>query len=186
MARYIALLRAINVGGRIVTMVELKKLFAQLKFTDIETFIASGNVIFSAKTAPAATLERKIAAHLFSKLGYAVETFVRRDDEMPGVAAHPAFPPKVRDGALSLHVGFLAVTPSAAAQKAIQALASEFDEFHFHGAHVYWLSRRKFSETTITMPRFERALGGSATFRSITTVQKLAAKYGPAAKGSTP
>lgn len=183
MARYIALLRAINVGGRVVKMDELKKLFAQLKFTDIETFIASGNVIFSTKTTPVASLERKISAHLFAKLGYAVETFVRRDDEMPGVAGHPAFPPKVRESALSLHVGFLAAEPSGAAQKAVVALSRGFDDFHFHGPHVYWLSRKRFSDSDISPSQLERALGGSATFRSITTVQKLADKYGPATKG---
>ena len=47
MPRYIAFLRAVNVGGRIVKMDELREHFAAAGFSDVETFIASGNVIFS-------------------------------------------------------------------------------------------------------------------------------------------
>ncbi len=46
MPRYVAFLRAVNVGGRIVKMDELRRLFAGAGFADVETFIASGNVIF--------------------------------------------------------------------------------------------------------------------------------------------
>ncbi len=49
MPRYVAFLRAVNVGGRTVKMDLLRELFAQLQFKNIETFIASGNVIFDAK-----------------------------------------------------------------------------------------------------------------------------------------
>ena len=47
MPRYVAFLRAINVGGHIVKMDQLRKLFTQLGLTDVETFIASGNVLFT-------------------------------------------------------------------------------------------------------------------------------------------
>ena len=48
MHKYIAFLRAINVGGRIVKMDALRKIFSDMGFTSVETFIASGNVIFEA------------------------------------------------------------------------------------------------------------------------------------------
>ena len=47
MPRHIAFLRAINVGGHTVTMDRLRQLFTGLGLKDVETFIASGNVIFS-------------------------------------------------------------------------------------------------------------------------------------------
>jgi len=47
-ARYVALLRAINVGGHVVKMDVLRKHFTKLGFTNVETFIASGNVLFDA------------------------------------------------------------------------------------------------------------------------------------------
>ena len=46
MTRYIAFLRAINVSGRRVKMDHVRKLFEALGFSNVETFIASGNVIF--------------------------------------------------------------------------------------------------------------------------------------------
>ena len=48
MPRYIAFLRAINIGGHTVKMDDLRQLFESLQFTSVETFIASGNVIFKA------------------------------------------------------------------------------------------------------------------------------------------
>ena len=43
---YVALLRGINVGGRNVKMDRLREIFESLGFSNVETFIASGNVIF--------------------------------------------------------------------------------------------------------------------------------------------
>jgi uncharacterized protein (DUF1697 family) len=48
MPRYIALLRAINVGGHLVKMDALRRHFEELGFDPVETFIASGNVMFEA------------------------------------------------------------------------------------------------------------------------------------------
>jgi uncharacterized protein (DUF1697 family) len=45
--RYVAFLRAINVGGRVVKMATLKQIFVGLKLAEVETFIASGNVVFT-------------------------------------------------------------------------------------------------------------------------------------------
>jgi len=50
MLRYIAFLRAINVGGRNVSMAELRRLFQELGADQVETFIASDNVIFNYET----------------------------------------------------------------------------------------------------------------------------------------
>ena len=46
MTRWVALLRAINVGGRTVKMDRLRALFEELRYANVETFIASGNVLF--------------------------------------------------------------------------------------------------------------------------------------------
>ena len=46
MPRYITFLRAINVGGHTVKMDRLREIFESLGFANVETFIASGNVVF--------------------------------------------------------------------------------------------------------------------------------------------
>jgi uncharacterized protein (DUF1697 family) len=63
MPRYVAFLRAINVGGHIVKMDYLRSLFEELGFTNVETFIASGNVVFDSSYKNPASLEKKIEGH---------------------------------------------------------------------------------------------------------------------------
>ena len=57
MTRYVAFLRAINVGGHIVKMETLRDLFTAHGLAKVETFIASGNVIFESKAAADKKLE---------------------------------------------------------------------------------------------------------------------------------
>ncbi len=77
MPKLVAFLRAINVGGHTVSMAALRAEFEALGLKDVETFIASGNVIFTAPTGNRAALERKIESHLHGALGYEVKTFLR-------------------------------------------------------------------------------------------------------------
>ena len=68
MTKTIAFLRAINVGGHNVKMESLRALFEQLGFDAVETFIASGNVVFETDAAPDTALEAAIEAHLKAAL----------------------------------------------------------------------------------------------------------------------
>jgi uncharacterized protein (DUF1697 family) len=173
--RYVAFLRAINVGGHTVEMAKLKKLFEQLKLGGVETFIASGNVIFeSAGAAPA--LEKRIAAHLEKSLGYEVVTFLRTPAELADVLAHKAFP-KERAGS-TLHIGFLGAPPTAAAKKQVLALTSPIDDFGFDDRTLYWRCAGRFSDSVVSGAKLEKALGQPTTMRKHTTVEKLARKYG--------
>ena len=98
MQRSIAFLRAINVGGHTVKMDDLRTLFATLDFSNVETFIASGNVIFETPKENAATLERRIEQHLQQALGYHVATFIRSASEVAATAHYQPFPPAELDG----------------------------------------------------------------------------------------
>ena len=72
--KYVALLRGINVGGnRKVPMAELRKVFENLGFTEVSTYINSGNVIFSADSAPS-TIE--IEKTLNDCFGFTIDTLV--------------------------------------------------------------------------------------------------------------
>ena len=67
--KYLVLLRGINVGGKnIIKMEELKKLFEELKFSDVKTFIQSGNVIFNDCEKDKSKLKNKIEKALFKKI----------------------------------------------------------------------------------------------------------------------
>ena len=69
-------------------MEELRRVLAAAGFSDVETFIASGNVIFTSPSTDTAALERRIESALEKAFGYAVATFVRTPDELAAVAAH--------------------------------------------------------------------------------------------------
>src|SRR5690348_12613948 len=89
---FIAFLRGINLGKRRPEMSELRALFRKMKFTDVATFIASGNVIFASKVADSRRVEAIIEAHLKQALGYEVDTFVRTREEVAAVVAFRPFP----------------------------------------------------------------------------------------------
>jgi uncharacterized protein (DUF1697 family) len=76
MRRSIALLRAVNVGGRKMPMAELREICAELGWTEVETYIQSGNVVFSASE-PAADLEIALEHALESRFGFRSEVLVR-------------------------------------------------------------------------------------------------------------
>jgi uncharacterized protein (DUF1697 family) len=181
--RYIAFLRAINVGGHVVKMDVLKKEFQGLGFTNVETFIASGNVVFEAGANDGAALEAKIAARLERALGYEVATFVRTAAELAAVAEHRSFSDAAMKGeGASLYIGFMTHPLGPAAKQTLLGLATKMDDLHTHRREVYWLSKGGFSNSGFSAARMEKTLGLKATFRNVTTVRKMADKFAPKEK----
>jgi uncharacterized protein (DUF1697 family) len=176
MATLFAFLRAINVGGHTVTMSKLRGIFDDLGLADVETFIASGNVIFTSSSKSLGALERKIETALQHSLGYEVKTFIRTAPELVAVAGYKAFPESRVRSAGAFCVGFLAEPLDAAAKKVLVALKSEIDDFNAHGREVYWLRKMRQHESKFSNVRFEKATGAKVTFRNANTVAKLAAK----------
>ena len=176
MPRYIAFLRAINVGGHIVKMERLRLLFESLGLANVETFIASGNVIFESRATSAATVESKIEKLLHQELGYEVRTFLRTDAELAEIAAYQPFG-TAGDG--QLFIGFLAGPLPAAAVARLESAQTAIDDFHIHGRELYWRIRGRSSDSRFSGPLLEKTLGTAATLRNSNTVGKLAAKYPP-------
>jgi uncharacterized protein (DUF1697 family) len=173
--QYVAFLRAINVGGRVVKMTELKAIFERLGLDDVTTFIASGNVIFSASAA-AASIGAQIEAGLQRALGYPVATMLRSTSEVASVAEYEAFSAKTLASS-SLYVGFMREKAATAAVKKALSLQTEIDELRVKGREVYWLARKNIAEASITGASIEKALQTPVTFRNINTVRRLAARY---------
>jgi len=174
--RYAAFLRAINVGGHIVKMDALRRSFVKLGFSNVETFIASGNVLFETPSKAAATLEKRIAVALEAELGYEVVTFLRTSAELSEIAAYVPF--KGLDDAPTFVVGFLGTPLEAAAVKKLMALQSKADRFHVRGREMWWHSTNGQGESTFSNAVLERALGVRTTFRNMRTVRKMAARWG--------
>jgi uncharacterized protein (DUF1697 family) len=177
MPRYIAFLRAINVGGHIVKMDYLKTLFEELSFSNVETFIASGNVIFELPSKNVKSLEQKIEKHLLEALGYAVATFIRTDKQLSAIASYKPFDEKALASGQALNIAFLASPLGANSVKMLMTLKTDIDDFHTNGTEVYWLCKKKQSESSFSNVVLERTLKLKATFRGANTIARLAAKY---------
>jgi uncharacterized protein (DUF1697 family) len=150
-------------------------------YTDVETFIASGNVVFTSPARSGTPLEPVIAAALEQALGYEVATFVRSVKELREIADYRPFPETaVRAPGASLYIGFLAEPLSPAAAKALLAMRTRSDDLMPRGREVYWLGRRGFAEAEFSTAQMEKKLKTLATFRNSTTVRKMAAKLAPA------
>jgi uncharacterized protein (DUF1697 family) len=175
MSRHVAFLRAINVGGHTVKMERLRALFEDLGLKNVETFIASGNVLFDAAVKTTAPTERRIEKHLALALGYDVVTFVRSLGDLDGILSSHPFADAEPD-AHALYVGFLKGPPDAVNAKKLLSLQTPSDAFHFGGNEVYWLCRTRVSDSKFAGPLLEKTLGAPVSFRNVTTVRKLAAK----------
>lgn len=176
MPRFIAFLRSINVGGHNVKMDELRRLFETMGFKGVETFIASGNVIFESASKNAKALETKIAGKLRRTLGYEVATFVRSAEELAAIAKHELFTER-QDGS-GLYIALLSEPPGDEAKAKLASLQTKTDIFHFHGRELYWVCLTRFSDSTFSGPLLEKVLGTPATVRNSNTITKIAAKYG--------
>ena len=183
MQRYVAFLRALNVGGHTVKMDHLRSLFEALGFERVESFIASGNIIFDAPSKDEAALEKRIEQHLQASLGYAVATFLRTPDEVAAAADFRPFPgaDPVPEGH-SLNVIFLKSEPGKEAREKVEALRTEYDGLRVHGRELYWWAHGRSSDSPIKPGAFEKAVG-PGTSRNVTTVRKLAQKYAGGGSG---
>ncbi len=179
MAEYIAFLRGINVGGHNIKMDVLCERFEAAGLAKVETFIASGNVIFESRSADTAQLEAKIERQLALSLGYDVATFIRTRAEVAHLADCAAFSEEKLASARAFCVAFVKAPLSAAQAATLQQFATDVDEFHTTGREIFWLCKVRQSESKFSNAQFERKMGIAGTFRSITTVKKLATKYPP-------
>ncbi len=178
MAKYIAFLKAINVGGHTVKMDHLKNLFEKMGFENVETFIASGNVVFETKSKGVDAIKKKIEKELEKSLGYKVATFIRTTKELKEIAEHKPFTEfDLNNEQNSLYIGFLDNQPDKDSQKKVLALSNEANEFNFNKTELYWLCRKNFSDSGITGKTLEKALGMETTIRNSTTIRKMVARF---------
>ena len=185
MFHYLAFLRGINLGKRRIEMARLRTLFVELKFADVATFIASGNVIFASKEANSHKLEQIIQAHLKKSLGYEVDTFVRTRAEVSAVAGFRPFPSaEMENPAHTMFAGFLHEVLTPAQRRGLVACRTDVDDFCVEGREYYWLCRIKSHESNVWASPQLRALKlPTSSMRNLTTVRKLAARYpAPAAQ----
>jgi uncharacterized protein (DUF1697 family) len=175
MTQYIAILRGINVGGnRKVKMADLKELFTGLGFTEISTYIQSGNVLFSsAKAEDTVALGDKLEQAIVDTFGFDVPVIVRTVEELQQAVATNPFYALPDSDIERLHLTFLKTAPEADKLDAINQINHTPDQFNIIGNHAFVYCSGRYSESKLTNSFFEKKLKVPATTRNWKTVLKL-------------
>ena len=165
-----------NLGNRRITNADLRSEFESLGFESVATFRASGNVVFEAPKGSKKALVERIETGLEEGLGYAVPTVLRTEAELEKIVAEEPFDAKaVAASKGKLQVSLLATKPTAAARKAVLALATDDDLLAFGASELFWLPSGGTLETGLDLKAIDERLG-LATMRTKGTIDQLHAK----------
>src|SRR5579883_1245303 len=164
MTRYVALLRAVNVGGAgKLPMTELSAMCVAAGFTEVRTYIASGNAVFASAASEAqvkAALEQRLAAYAAKPVGVMVRTSM----EMAAVMAANPFPEAPRNRVLAI---FLDEPPPPDA--ASHAKGRNDEEIALGAREIYVWYPSHMGSSKLRIPAAAKGTG-----RNINTVARLA------------
>jgi uncharacterized protein (DUF1697 family) len=169
-ARYVALLRGINLGARNkVPMARLRELIEEQGASNVRTYIASGNVLLEGRES-APKLRTKLERAIESEFGFPVLVAVLKVAELQATVARNPY----KDASPgSLHVAFTVTPLTAAEREALAKLDVAPEELSVAKSHVYLHMPGGFAGGALTR-HIDRLIGKRATIRNWRTVETLA------------
>jgi uncharacterized protein (DUF1697 family) len=177
MPTYIAFLRAINVGGRFIKMVDLRAGLSHQGFGDVESQIQSGNLRFTSSLRSAAKVELAVEAALQDLCGFAVRTIVRTPSQLGELTSYGAGLKAPLEGDVRRYATFLKDDPDDAFVATMNGWDIDGEGAHVRGREVYLWFAHPSHEAKLTNARIERG-GVVATTRDWKVVSTVAAKWG--------
>ena len=174
MKNYISLLRGINVSGqKKIKMEELRALYEGLGFENVQSYIQSGNVLFSGTETKISVLTKKIVEAIQHKYGFEVELFITSKKELKAIISKNPFIKNEDIDIKALYVSFLSDKPDAALVKTLDPFKAPEEAFIIDKQSIYLYLANGAGRTKLTNNLFERKLKLSATTRNWRTVNKL-------------
>ncbi|HEY8956351.1 DUF1697 domain-containing protein [Chitinophaga sp.] len=174
MTRYVAFLRAVNVGKRIVKMEHLRQLMDTAGFNNVSTYIQSGNIMFASRSNNVTALSEKIEKLLLTTYGFEVPTIIRQVSELENVVKNTPFPGVVPDKTTQVYITFLSGDAGPHAPQVIASLQSAAETLHMNNREVYTLIRKNLELKPLdVIARLEKKLGIPCTTRNWATVNKV-------------
>lgn len=173
MSTYIALLRGINVSGqKLIKMTDLKELFEVRGFQNVQTYIQSGNVIFSSKEKSSDKIKNIISNSIKQKFGFDVGILILTSDMIEYVLRNNPFIKKKKE-VDKLYVTFLAEQPSTDNIKKLNSIDYSPEEYILDGRVVYLHVPNGYGKAKLNNNFFENKLKVEATTRNWKTINKL-------------
>lgn len=171
MARFVALLRAVNVGKRTVAMATARQALEELGYDEVSSYVNSGNLLFSAPGSASAH-ETAIRTALEKVYGFEITTFVRTAAQVRTLVTARPF------GAIAAghtHFVLFPLTRLTALEKgAVERLSNDHDTVVVAGRDLHWLIRSKSTETTLGPRLWKQALPDNpTTARNVTMLTTL-------------
>jgi uncharacterized protein (DUF1697 family) len=175
-AKAVALLRAVNVGGTgKIAMADLKAFAVDIGLGEPETLLQSGNLLFDAGGKSPATLEKLLEKEAASRLDLKTDFMVRTGKDLAAVRKHNPFTKQARSDPGFLHVHFLKSRATAADVKTLVAAIKGPEQVDGSGAEIFIFYPDGAGHSKLTSAVIARHLGTSGTSRNWNTVTKLAA-----------
>jgi uncharacterized protein (DUF1697 family) len=175
MTVYVALLRAVNVGGKnLLPMAELRAALSGRGLEDVSTVLQSGNVLFHSAEREHGAAEL-VGDTIEKSFGLRIGVVVRAARELMSVAErNPFLATGQKLDPATLHVAFLAERPAAAAVATLDPNRSAPDAFVVDGREVFLSYPNGSGRSRLTLDYLERQLKAHGTVRNWRTVQRLA------------
>lgn len=173
----IAFLRGINVGGHTVKMHDLRRIFESIGLRNVQTVIASGNVVFETNGKGGRSLGQKIEKALKEELGYEVATFLRTAPELAAVADNQPFDASEMTPGAVVYALFLRQRPEPEVEEALKRLKTGNDEVRCGTRELYWLRRAPGKESDVFGTLLGKTLRAETTSRNMNTVRRIVEKY---------
>ena len=170
----ICMLRGVNVGGRnMIKMDALKSLCASLKLKNPQTYVQSGNVIFSSGEKDLVKLAKRIQDAIEKNFKFRPGIMLRTADDLREVVEKNPFAKRSGIEPGKLLVNFLAYDPGKEAREKALAIKIGPEEMHLIGREAYIYFPNGQGRSKFPWPAIERALGTSGTGRNWNSVTKM-------------
>jgi uncharacterized protein (DUF1697 family) len=174
MKTYISILRGINVSGqKIIKMESLREICEALGFSEVRTYIQSGNIIFSFAETDEIALGGLISGAIQKKFGFEVPVIVLTANELKEVLECNPFKDDPEKEISFLHITFLSSVPQNPDLLKIDEKKFPGEEFSLKGRVVYLYLPKGYGTTKLSNAFIEKVLGVTATTRNLKTSLEL-------------
>jgi uncharacterized protein (DUF1697 family) len=172
----VSLLRGVNVGGHNqIRMDALRELYESLGLRKVETFIQSGNVVFTTPARDLPALAKRIEGAIEKSRGFHCDVVLRDAAQVRDALARNPFTQRPDIDPARLLITFLAGHPDPEGCTKVRAMDIHPEELHIDGREVYAYFPSGVARTKLSWPAIGKCLKTPGTARNLSTVQKLLA-----------